>query len=248
MPVHYQDERLRIHKVVASPYDNNAYVIVCRATGESIVVDAPREVDKVLQETQGTRVKSVLITHSHFDHIEGFEAMRGKLATSYAIHQDDAPRLPSPPDYHLEDGDVVPVGNLSLRVLFTPGHTPGGVCLLMPGHLFSGDTLFPGGPGRTVGPAEFRQVVESITARLLPLPADTAVYPGHGAGHHHPRRQRGVRRLRRAQPPARPPRRRHLAGELTHGLDRRARSAPGPRCGVDAGRRAGAGRRGPSVR
>ena len=180
MPVHFQDDRLRIHKVVASPYDNNAYVIVCRATGESIVVDAPREVDKVLQETEGTKVKSVLITHSHFDHIEGFEAMRAKLDTSYAIHQEDAPRLPSPADYYLEEGDIIPVGNLSLQVLYTPGHTPGGVCLLMPGHLFSGDTLFPGGPGKTAGPDEFRQVVESITARLLPLPPDTAVYPGHG--------------------------------------------------------------------
>ena len=181
MPVHFQDDRVRIHKVVASPYDNNAYVIVCRATGESIVIDAPREVDKVIAETQGTRVRSVLITHSHFDHIEGFEAMRSKLATSYAIHRDDAPRLSSPPDYYLEEGDVIPVGDLSLQVLFTPGHTPGGICLLMPGHLFSGDTLFPGGPGKTRGPAEFRQVVESITGRLLPLPADTHVYPGHGA-------------------------------------------------------------------
>ena len=180
MPVHFQDDRVRIHKVVASPFDNNAYVIVCRATGDSVVVDAPREVDKVIAETQGTNVKSVLITHSHFDHIEGYAEMRGKLQTSYAIHRDDAARLSSPPDYYLEEGDIVPVGELALRVLFTPGHTPGGVCLLMPGHLFSGDTLFPGGPGKTAGPAQFRQVVESITGKLLPLPGDTAVYPGHG--------------------------------------------------------------------
>ena len=181
MPVHYQDERLRIHKIVASPYDNMPTSSSAGPPARASSWTPRARWTKSSQRPRAPTSSPSSSPTSHFDHIEGFEAMRGKLATSYAIHQDDAPRLPSPPDYYLEEGDVVPVGLLSLRVLFTPGHTPGGVCLLIPGHLFSGDTLFPGGPGRTVGPAEFRQVVESITARLLPLPADTAVYPGHGA-------------------------------------------------------------------
>ena len=181
MPVHYEDQRVRIHKIVASPYDNNAYIIVCRATGESVIVDAPREAAKVLQEAQGTKLKAILITHSHFDHIEGFEEFRKGAKVSMSIHPDDADNLPRPADFYLDNGDIVPVGRLALQVLHTPGHTPGGVSLLMAPHLFAGDTLFPGGPGRTGSPEAFQQIVGSITSKLLPLPEETAVYPGHGA-------------------------------------------------------------------
>lgn len=180
MAIHFQDERLSIHKIVASPYANNAYIIVCRATGESVIVDTPREAEKVLQEAQGTRVKAVLITHGHFDHIEGFQGFKNVLETSFAIHREDAPRLPSPPDFNLDDGDIVRVGNLALQVLHTPGHTGGGVCLLLGQHLFAGDTLFPGGPGKTGTFEDFQQIIESITSRLLPLPGETAIHPGHG--------------------------------------------------------------------
>ena len=88
--------------------------------------------------------------------------------------------LPEKPDFYLNEGDVIELGTVSLQVMHTPGHTPGAVCLLTGKHLFSGDTLFPGGPGATRSPEAFEEVVRSITSRLLTLPDDTHVYPGHG--------------------------------------------------------------------
>ncbi len=182
MAVHYEDEGVRIHKIVASPYDNNAYIIVCKSTGKSLIIDTPRDADLVLAEAAGTDVTAVAITHGHRDHIEGYDAFRAGLTAPFGLHLEDTPRLePNAPEFHLEDGETLQVGELSLELLHTPGHTQGGVCLLMGKHLFSGDTLFPGGPGKTQTPEALRQVIDSITGRLLTLPDDTAVYPGHGA-------------------------------------------------------------------
>ncbi|MBA7640064.1 Hydroxyacylglutathione hydrolase [subsurface metagenome] len=97
-----------------------------------------------------------------------------------AVHPSEADVLPSPPDLTLADGDLVNFGTVSLRVLHTPGHSPGSLCLLLGKHLFSGDTLFPGGPGKTGTPAAFEQIVNSITEKLFVLPDETLVYPGHG--------------------------------------------------------------------
>ena len=182
MAVHYENDGVRIHKIVASPYDNNAYIIVCKSTGKSLIIDTPRDADLVLAEAAGTDVTAVAITHGHRDHIEGYDAFRAGLTAPFGLHRDDTPRLePHAPEFFLEDGESLQVGELSLELLHTPGHTPGGVCLLMGVHLFSGDTLFPGGPGKTQTPEALHQVIESITGRLLTLPDETAVYPGHGA-------------------------------------------------------------------
>lgn len=182
MAVHFEDNRVRIHKIIASPYDNNAYIVVCKATGKSLIVDTPRDAHLVLAEAQGTDVTAVAITHGHRDHIEGYDAFRAGLAAPIGLHRDDTLRLaPNAPEFLLEDGGALQVGELTLDLLHTPGHTPGGVCLLLGNHLFSGDTLFPGGPGKTPSPQALAQVIESIATRLLPLPGDTAVYPGHGA-------------------------------------------------------------------
>ena len=182
MPVHFEDDRVRIHKIVASPFDNNAYIIVCKATNHSLIIDTPRDVDKVLAEVAGTDVQAVAITHGHRDHIEGYEGFRAGLTAPIGLHPDDVPRLaPNVPDYLLEGGAAITVGELTLDLLHTPGHTAGGVCLLLGKHLFSGDTLFPGGPGRTQTPEALQQVIASITGALFALPDDTAVYPGHGA-------------------------------------------------------------------
>ena len=182
MPVHFEDDRVRIHKIVASPYDNNAYIVVCKATGKSLIIDTPIHAPRVLAEAEGTDVTAVAITHGHRDHIEGYDAFRAGLAAPIGLHRDDTPRLaPNAPEFLLEDGGTLQVGELTLDLLHTPGHTPGGVCLLLGNHLFSGDTLFPGGPGRTQTPEALAQVIQSITTRLLTLPDDTAVYPGHGA-------------------------------------------------------------------
>lgn len=182
MPVHFEDDAVRIHKTVASPYDNNAYIIVCKATNKSLIIDTPRDAAAVLAEAKDTDVVSVAITHGHGDHIEGYAEFRAGLTAPFGLHKDDADRLlPHVSEFSLEDGTTIEVGNLSLKLMHTPGHTPGGVCLLLGKHLFSGDTLFPGGPGKTQTPDALKQVITSITERLFVLPDDTNVYPGHGS-------------------------------------------------------------------
>jgi len=182
MAVHFEDDAVRIHKTVASPYDNNAYIIVCKVTNKALIVDTPRDAGVVLGEAQYTDVVSVVITHGHKDHIEGYTDFKAELRVPIGLHSSDADRLlPHVPDFNLKDADTIRVGELPLKLMHTPGHTPGGVCLLLGKHLFSGDTLFPGGPGKTPTPKALKQVLMSITGTLFELPDDTHVYPGHGA-------------------------------------------------------------------
>jgi glyoxylase-like metal-dependent hydrolase (beta-lactamase superfamily II) len=174
---------MRIHRVIASNINNNAYVIVCKATGESAVIDAPEEADKVIAETRGTRVRAVLITHRHGDHTASYAKVRQATKSAGAIGHADASALPELPDFYLMDGDIIPVGHLALRAIHTPGHTEGATCLLLEDqHLFSGDTLFPGGPGHTRSPEALQQSIKSIAEKLYTLPDDVLVHPGHGEG------------------------------------------------------------------
>jgi glyoxylase-like metal-dependent hydrolase (beta-lactamase superfamily II) len=180
MPIHFEDDTIRIHKVVASPYDNNQYVVVCQVTRASVIIDTPKHADKGLTESAGTELVTTLITHGHFDHIEGFKLFRSSSEAPVGIHQNDAHHLASRADFHLADGARIAFGKLALEVIHTPGHTPGGICLRIGKHLFSGDTLFPGGPGRTGSPKDFQEILANIEHRLLRLPEETIVYPGHG--------------------------------------------------------------------
>ncbi len=179
MDIHYDGE-VKIHKILMGSYGNNGYLLVSPETNESIIVDTPAEPEKLLSVAQDTTVRAILITHRHQDHLAGFEVIRAAIGAPVGVHSADADGLPSPPDLRLSDGDTVTAGTVTLTVLHTPGHTPGAVCYRTGKHLFSGDTLFPGGPGRTRTPENLRQEIESITSRLLVLPPDTVVYPGHG--------------------------------------------------------------------
>ena len=153
MAVHYEDDGVRIHKIVASPYNNNAYIIVCKSTGKSLIIDTPRDADLVLAEAAGTDVTAVAITHGHRDHIEGYDAFRAGLTAPFGLHRDDTPRLaPNAPEFHLEDGESLQVGELSLELLHTPGHTPGGVCLLMGQAPFLRRHPLPRRPGQDPDP------------------------------------------------------------------------------------------------
>jgi glyoxylase-like metal-dependent hydrolase (beta-lactamase superfamily II) len=129
---------------------------------------------------KGTNPKYILLTHDHFDHIGALCDLHSRLNVPLAAHPSDAKKLPSLPEVLLDDGDTVSFGNLKLEVIHTPGHTPGSVCFKAGKYLIAGDTIFPGGPGKTTSPTRFRQIVKSITEKILVLPDDTRIYPGHG--------------------------------------------------------------------
>ena len=182
MKIMVEDRDVRIIKMELGPWGTNAYIVVCRATGDNILVDAPADADKVVKRLAGTNPKYIVLTHTHIDHIGALEELKARLKVPVALHPEDAVRLSLRPDMELKDGDTIEVGKLKLKVLHTPGHTPGSLCFLVGKYLISGDTIFPGGPGKTGTPADFKQIVKSLDTRLFVLPDDTEVYPGHGDG------------------------------------------------------------------
>ena len=175
-------DRAEVHSLVVGPIDNNVFIVRCTRTGEAVLLDAANEHDRLLGLCRDLGVRRVLQTHGHWDHIQAVPALRD-AGYDVAVAAADATRLPSY-DSLLEDDSVIEVGDLRLRTIATPGHTPGSLCFLLEGTalLFSGDTLFPGGPGRTDLPGgDFGTILASLDERLLPLPTDTLVLPGHGA-------------------------------------------------------------------
>lgn len=174
-------ENLVVKKLSMGPFDNNCYILRCSTTGESIIVDAPSEPSLILKEAEGTTIRMILITHNHGDHWGALAELREKSGAPVAAHPADAPALPVPVEILLADGQELAFGQVQAKVIHTPGHTPGSVCLLAGNHLISGDTLFPGGPGRTRTPANLDEIIGSITKKLFSLPDDTLVHPGHGA-------------------------------------------------------------------
>jgi glyoxylase-like metal-dependent hydrolase (beta-lactamase superfamily II) len=180
-PPHYEASGARIDKLVVGPYENNVFVLRCTNTGEAVLVDAANEHELLLEVAQATGVRRVLTTHGHFDHIQAVTQMRD-AGIDVGIAAEDAQMLPSY-DFVIPDDEIIEVGDLRLRTIHTPGHTPGSTCFLLEGHpvVFSGDTLFPGGPGNTsFENASFDTIIESIDRRLFTLPGDTLVLPGHG--------------------------------------------------------------------
>lgn len=176
----YYDGEIRFKKLKIQPYGTNCYIVACSETGDAVIIDTPGEASRIINEADELHVHYIIITHTHHDHMGSFAELRTSLKVPVAIHSAEAANLPSPADFILRDGDILNFGTSSLKVLHTPGHSPGSICLLTGKHLFAGDTLFPGGPGHTRTPAAFKQVIESITQKLLVLPDDTRVYPGHG--------------------------------------------------------------------
>ena len=175
---------LAFRKLALGPHDNNVYVVVCERTRKSVVIDASHDAAQIAEAAAGTTVQAILLTHGDPDHIDALEDLRARLGVPVAIHPADAGLLPAPPDRELADGETLRVGDGTLRVIHTPGHTPGSVCFYSAedATLIAGDTLFPGGPGATRGdPERFAQIIASIREKLFALPGETAVRPGHGA-------------------------------------------------------------------
>jgi len=179
--VHHADARAEVHKVVVGPLDTNVYVLRCRETDQAVLIDAADEAELLLSMCRELGVGPVLETHGHHDHVQAVPALR-KAGYEVGITAEDAPMLAGS-DFVLEDDSAIDVGRLRLRTIFTPGHTPGSMCFLLEGSpvLFGGDTLFPGGPGKTTNPGgHFPTIIRSIEERLFTLDDDTVVMPGHG--------------------------------------------------------------------
>ena len=179
--LHYSDSQAEIHKLVVGPMDNNVFVLRCRETGDAVLLDAANEHEKLLDLCRTLHVRSVLETHGHWDHIQAVPQLRD---AGYSVHvtAQDAAMLPSY-DEVIDDDAVITVGRLRLRTIATPGHTPGSMCFRLEGSpvLFSGDTMFPGGPGNTTFGGDFATIIRSIDDRLFAgLDPDTVVLPGHG--------------------------------------------------------------------
>jgi glyoxylase-like metal-dependent hydrolase (beta-lactamase superfamily II) len=179
----YEDSLLEVHKVVVGPVDNNVYVVRSKGTGDAVLIDAANEHELLLEMCRDLGVRQVIETHGHWDHIQAVPAVRD-AGYEVAVTAADADMLPSY-DLIIEDDALIEVGDLRLRTIATPGHTPGSICFTVEHTplLFSGDTLFPGGPGATKFPGgDFSTIIRSIEDRLFSrLPADTIVLPGHGA-------------------------------------------------------------------
>ncbi len=179
--LHFKDSELEIHKVVVGPMDNNVFVIRCKQTGEGLLIDAANEHELLLDLCKELNVQSVIETHGHWDHIQAVPHVRD---AGYSVHvtQADAHMLESY-DEILEDESVINVGRVRLETILTPGHTPGSMCFKVKDKpiLFSGDTLFPGGPGATqFEGGDSEKIINSIERRLFTLDKKTVVLPGHG--------------------------------------------------------------------
>jgi glyoxylase-like metal-dependent hydrolase (beta-lactamase superfamily II) len=181
--LHWQNSEVEVHKVVVGPVDNNVFVVRCRQTGEAVLIDAANEHERLLELCTSLGVRRVLETHGHWDHIQAVPAMR-EAGYEVAVTALDAPRLKEVGyDLLLDDKEVVEVGRIRLHALHTPGHTEGSICFQVDGTplLFSGDTLFPGGPGATkFEGGNFGTIINSISNTLFTLPDSTLVLPGHG--------------------------------------------------------------------
>jgi hydroxyacylglutathione hydrolase len=177
-----------------------AYIVACKVTNEALVIDPAAEEDRIFKEAEnrGYNIKYIVNTHSHIDHVMGNRRMKELTNAEIIIHEKESSALiqqsssmmqmfhaqPSPPaDITVREGDIITIGETSLRVIHTPGHSPGCICLYHNGMVFTGDTLFVGGVGRTdLGGGSLQQLVSSIREKLFVLPSETVVAPGHNYG------------------------------------------------------------------
>lgn len=177
---------LTIGKLAVGPMDNNAYLLRCRATGDAVLVDAAAEPARLVDWIGDTPLRAVVTTHQHPDHWQALAEVVAATGARTLAHPLDADALPVPVDERVEHDATVQVGEVPLRVIHLRGHTPGSIalCYTDPAghpHLFTGDSLFPGGVGKTTTPETFRSLMTDVVERVFEaLPDDTWVYPGHG--------------------------------------------------------------------
>lgn len=180
MTVVAENNNVRILQLELNEWNTNTYIVICKITGESMVVDAPGRVDEIIKHMEGTKPKLITITHGHMDHIEVLEKLRQILQVPVAMHPLDADPMDIKVDIELYDGAVLTVGKLQIEVLHTPGHSEGSVSLLIDNYLISGDTLFPGGPGKTKTPENLKTLIYTLVTKIFVLPDTIRILPGHG--------------------------------------------------------------------
>lgn len=190
---------MQIIRIPAGIYAANCYLVYDEQTKEGIVIDPGGDADDIISKIEelGLKIKYIVLTHAHGDHIAGVEELKSYTKAKVAIHKDDEPLIKDgtknlssmmamgtvefTPDILLDEGDKITFGNIEANVIHTPGHTPGGICIKIEDNLFSGDTLFAGSIGRTdFEYSSFDDIMHSIREKLLALPDETKVYPGHG--------------------------------------------------------------------
>ena len=172
---------IRVIKLEVGEYSNNCYVLIDPSTNISAIIDAAADPDAIIEALEGTTLALIVTTHRHQDHWGALKSIKNQFPdASVAAHSKDAASLPLTPDIFLEHGDTLQVGNIPLRVIFTPGHTEGSICLVSGSLLFTGDTLFPGGPGHSDSPESLKTEIDSIVTHLYKLDPDINVLPGHG--------------------------------------------------------------------
>ncbi|MFG2635392.1 MBL fold metallo-hydrolase [Streptomyces sp. NPDC048362] len=177
---------LMITKIAVGSMDNNAYLLRCRATDEQLLIDAASEAETLLGMIGDDGIASVVTTHRHGDHWQALAAVVARTGARTYAGREDAPGIPVPTDVLVDDGDVIRVGQVELTARHLVGHTPGSIALVYDDphghpHVFTGDCLFPGGPGRTTRPEEFNSLMGGLEAKLFDvLPDETWIYPGHG--------------------------------------------------------------------
>jgi len=181
MEIMVEDKDIRIEKLDPGGSQwANSYLVTCVKTGDSVLIDAPGNLQKMLSQLKDKKIKYILMTHNHSDHIGALKGLKETLKAPVAGHELDAARFPVPLDIKLNDGNKLVCGNLEFRVIHNPGHTRGSISFLVGKYLLDGDTLFPHGPGHTMTPATFTQEVQSLQEKIFVLPDDTQVFPGHG--------------------------------------------------------------------
>ncbi len=190
-----------IRQLLIGPYEVFTYVVACQRTKEGVIIDPAGEEERIMDliQGEGIRIKYILNTHGHHDHIRGNQKLSKALGAPVCLHEEEARffseenllrfskleefERPVSASMLLKDGDRIPVGDLDIEVIHTPGHTPGAVCYLVEGNLFTGDTLFVGSAGRTdLAGGSLDRLIESLEKRIITLPDDTIIWPGHHYG------------------------------------------------------------------
>ena len=189
---------MEIETIIVGPLQVNCYVVYDEHSLDAVVIDPGDQPEKVLKlaKSKGLRISSIICTHGHFDHTGGIYTIREKTGAKILLHIDELPVYtraesqgaiwgfnivqPPHPDQFVKDGDEISAGSLMLRVIHTPGHSPGGICLATEGIVFTGDTVFAGSIGRTDFPGGSIEALKVSFKKILAFPPETILYPGHG--------------------------------------------------------------------